>query len=96
MGNPIRGAAAVAQGLSHHYGAEFDARPELLRLIADDSGAAAEILFIGTHIGEYAGLAPTGRVVRVPLSYFFDVADDGITALRIYYSLERALAQLRD
>jgi predicted ester cyclase len=95
-GSPIHGSAAVDRAVRHHYGEEFDARPELVRIYAESGGAATELRFVGTHIGDYAGLAPTGRIVDVPLSMFFDVEEDRITAIRIYYSFEQVLEQLRE
>ena len=41
------------------------------------------------------GIPPTGRSVRVPYSAFYDVADDRITALRLYMSLIDLTAQLQ-
>ncbi|HET6825236.1 MAG TPA: nuclear transport factor 2 family protein [Amnibacterium sp.] len=92
---PVRGAGAVARAVLHHYAVEFDARAEVVRIVADPRGAGTELLFVGTHVGDYAGIAPTGREVRVPLSMFFDVEDGRITAIRIYYSFEQVLEQLR-
>lgn len=94
--HPLRGTASVARAVRHHYEEEFDARPELVRLVADERGAVAEVLFVGTHIGKYAGMAPTGRPVRVPLAMAFDVDDGLIAAIRVYYSPEAVLAQLGD
>jgi predicted ester cyclase len=54
----------------------------------------AELLFVGVHIGEYAGVRPTGRRVRVPLAMAFDVDAGLIAAIRVYYSPEAVLAQL--
>jgi predicted ester cyclase len=34
----------------------------------DDGKAAIEADFAGTHVGEFAGIQPTGRMVRVPYS----------------------------
>lgn len=92
--HPLRGARQVAQAVRHHYEEEFDARPELVRLVADGRSAVAELLFVGVHIGEYAGVRPTGRRVRVPLAMAFDVDAGLIAAIRVYYSPEAVLAQL--
>ena len=91
----LEGAAAVEAAVRHHYEVEFDARPEVVALVADDHRAAAEIVFTGTHVGDYAGIPPTGNRVRVPLSMAFDVENGLITAIRVYYAPEQLLAQLR-
>ncbi|MDH2443458.1 ester cyclase [Amnibacterium sp. CER49] len=93
--HPLRGASEVTRAVRHHYEQEFDARPEVVRLVADERSAVAELLFVGRHVGRYAGLPATGRVVRVPLAMAFDVEDAVIVAIRLYYSPEGVLAQLR-
>jgi predicted ester cyclase len=40
--------------------------------------------FAGTHIGEFAGIVPAGRAVRVPYSVVYDLRGGQISALRIY------------
>jgi predicted ester cyclase len=39
--------------------------------------------FVGTHTGEFAGIAATGASLRVPYSVFYVVTDAGLTALRL-------------
>ena len=50
--------------------------------------------FVGRHVGEFAGVPATGRDVRVPYAVVYDVADDGIHALRIYLAPEHIVAQI--
>ncbi len=47
----------------------FKARPELKSMIVSDGQAAAEFDFVGEHVGEFGGIAATGREVRVPLAW---------------------------
>ena len=88
------GAEATEQAIRFLHKLAFDARPELVNVLVDENGASAEAIFAGTHIGEFAGIGATGNAVRVPYSVFYDVADDRITALRIYMSLEQLVAQI--
>jgi ketosteroid isomerase-like protein len=88
------GPQATEQAIRFLHEVAFDARPEIINVLADDHGAAVEAVFSGTHIGKFAGVGPTGNAVRVPYSAFYDVADGAITALRIYMSLESLVAQL--
>ena len=60
------------------------ARPEVKSLIVDGDRAALEADFVGRHIGEFAGVAATGRELRVPYSVVYDLAGGRIKALRIY------------
>jgi predicted ester cyclase len=49
---------------------------------------------VGTHIGEFAGIAATGKEFRVPLCVVYDVEDDKIKQARIYFEIPALLAQL--
>jgi predicted ester cyclase len=72
----------------------FDARPELKNLLVDDGKAAIEADFAGIHIGEFAGIQPTGKEVRVPYSVVYDIRGDKISALRIYFPMALLIEQL--
>jgi steroid delta-isomerase-like uncharacterized protein len=74
----------------------FDARAELKNLLVDDGKAALEADFVGTHTGEFAGIPPTGRTVRVPYSVVYDLRDDKINGLRIYFPMSLLIEQLMD
>jgi predicted ester cyclase len=62
--------------------------------LIDDHGAAAEATFVGTHIGEFAGIGATGSTVRVPYSVFYELDAGTITGLRIYMPMDQLLAQI--
>ena len=66
----------------------FKARPELKSMIVADGQAAAEFDFVGEHVGEFGGIAATGREVRVPYSMVYDLQGEEIGAVRIYLSME--------
>ena len=72
----------------------FDARPEVKRLFVDDGQAALEADFAGLHVGEFGGIQPTGREVRVPYSVIYDLRGDKISALRIYFPMSLLIEQL--
>ena len=72
----------------------FEARPELKGMLADDGQAAAEFDFVGKHVGEFGGVGPTGRQVRVPYSVVYDLEGEKIKAVRIYLSMELLMQQL--
>jgi predicted ester cyclase len=55
-----------------------------------------EAAFVGTHVGEFAGIAATGRAVRLPYAVAYDLADGRIAALRIYLATDALVRQLRD
>jgi predicted ester cyclase len=89
-----RGAAAAMEAIRFMHEVAFDAHPELVGVLVDEHGAALEVVFLGRHVGEFAGIAPTGTDVRLPYSVFYDVTDGLITGLRIYMSIERLVAQI--
>ena len=88
------GREAAGQLIRYVHEGAFDARMELKNLLADDGKAAIEADFVGTHIGEFAGIQPTGRTVRVPYSVVYDLRGDQISALRIYFPMSLLMEQL--
>lgn len=50
--------------------------------------------FIGTHIGEFAGIPPTGRAEHVPLCVVYDLDSDPIKRGRVYFEMPVPLKQL--
>jgi predicted ester cyclase len=89
-----RGAQPVEQTIRFLHETAFDAEPEFASLVADEHGAAAEAVFVGTHVGDFSGVSATGNRVRVPYSVFYDVDHDKIKALRIYLPMDQLLAQI--
>jgi hypothetical protein len=49
---------------------------------------------VGTHTGEFAGIAATSASLRVPYSVFYDVTDAGIAGLRAYMPVRQIVAEL--
>jgi predicted ester cyclase len=88
------GAEGTEQMIRFMHEVAFDAQPEIVNLVCGDRGAAIEAVFVGTHIGEFAGVPASGNAVRQPYSVLYDVGDDGITALRIYMSVEALIGQI--
>jgi predicted ester cyclase len=72
----------------------FDARAELKNLLVDEGKAAIEADFVGTHTGEFAGIQPTGRSVRVPYAVVYDLRGGKISGLRIYFPMSLLIEQL--
>jgi predicted ester cyclase len=88
------GRKAAGQLIRHVHQDAFDARMELKNLLTDQGKAAIEADFAGTHTGEFAGIAATGRKVRVPYSVLYDLSGDQISALRIYFPMSQLMQQL--
>lgn len=89
-----KGREAGEQLIRYMHEKAFDARPELKNLLVDEGKAAIEADFTGTRTGEFAGVAPTGRAVRVPCSVIYDLRGDQISKLRIYLPLSVLVEQI--
>jgi predicted ester cyclase len=72
----------------------FRAQPELVSMCTGDGNAMLEAVFIGTHVGDFAGVPPTGVHVRLPYCMAYDIAGGAITALRAYFPMAALRAQL--
>jgi predicted ester cyclase len=91
----ITGPAAAKAAIDAMHHEQFDAHPEVVSLVVGEGTAAIEAVFVGTHTGEFAGIAATGTEVSVPYSVFYELADGKITALRIYALAEGLVQQLQ-
>jgi steroid delta-isomerase-like uncharacterized protein len=94
-GDEHRGPGEVRRMLEHVYHTAFDARAEVRSHIFAEEQAVLEADFVGTHIGEFAGVPATGREVRVPLCVVYDLKDGRIVRGRVYLELPVLLQQLR-
>jgi len=89
-----RGPEGVLESLNYIYHVAFDARFELRNLIIEGGIGAAEADLVGEHIGEFAGIAPTHKHVRVPLCVVYEVENEKIKRARIYFEMPALLEQL--
>jgi steroid delta-isomerase-like uncharacterized protein len=90
----VKGRDAVEQFIRFFHEQAFDAEPKVKNLIAGDGQAVLEADFVGTHIGEFLGVAASGKEVKVPYSVVYDVQGDKITALRAYIPMDVLLQQI--
>ena len=93
-GQQWSGREAVAGMLRFFYEETFDANFVPERTYIADGEAAVEGRFVGKHIGEFAGVAGTGKEVDVPLAVFYTVEDRGITEGRVWFMLSSFLQQV--
>ena len=94
-GQEARTPQGVAEMLHYFYHVAFDAIPNTTNLVFDDGKAVLEADFAGKHIGEFAGIPPTGKSVHVPLCVCYDVEGDQIKRARIYFETDALRAQLQ-
>lgn len=93
-GEEHRGPEAVAGMLHYFYHIAFDASLETRSMIYADQHLAAEWDFVGKHIAEFAGIAATGKQVRVPLCVIYDLENDKVKRGRVYFETPVLLKQL--
>ena len=93
-GDEHRGPPAVRGMLDYMYRQAFDATAEIRSRICTETQAVIEGEFVGTHIGEFAGIPATGRRVRVPLCVGYDLEGDRIKRARVYIEMPVLLRQL--
>ena len=90
----MQGREAVQDFLAWMHTQAFDARPRVKTLVVGDGQAVLEADLVGTHTGEFLGMAATGKSVQVPYCVVYDLRDDKIAALRAYIPMELFAQQL--
>ena len=93
-GEEVRGRDAVRDLIRGLHTQAFQARPELVSLLTGDTTAMLEAVFVGTHVGDFAGLPATGMQVRWPYAMVYDGAGGSITALSAYSPMTALRSQL--
>jgi len=93
-GEKHSGPEAVTQMLQFIYHVAFEAHAETKNIIINETNAVLEGDFVGKHIGEFAGIAPTNKFVKVPLCVVYDLENGKIKRARIYFEMPALLTQL--
>jgi len=71
-----------------------DQRNEIHSLRAADDAVITEFDLLGTHEGEFAGFAATGRAFRCRMAAVFEFEGERIVCERIYFDSATILRQL--
>jgi steroid delta-isomerase-like uncharacterized protein len=71
-----------------------DQRHDNVRFHVADDAIIAEFDLLGTNLGEFYGLPPTGRSFRVPIIAVFFFDGDRITNERVYFDAASLLTQI--
>jgi hypothetical protein len=97
-GEVTRGRTSVAALLAYLHCAAFAAPPAVSTLVVGTDRAMIEAEFAGRHLAEFAGILPTGRLVRLPyvVAYDLDADTNMIHAMRLYFSMDMLVRQLRE
>ena len=94
-GERIEGRGAIGQMLQYFYHIAFDAHAEHTNVLVMEDRALAEGLFIGKHIGEFAGIPATGKIVSVPLCVTYTLEKSLIKEARTYMMTDVLMKQLQ-
>jgi steroid delta-isomerase-like uncharacterized protein len=90
----VKGREPARQFIDFLHQQAFKTNNQVHNIVAGDNTAMAEAEFIGTHIGEFEGIAASNRHVQVPYAVAYDLEDGKITALRLYFPMELLLQQI--
>jgi steroid delta-isomerase-like uncharacterized protein len=71
-----------------------DQRQENVRFHFADDAVVAEFDLLGTNLGEFYGMTPTGKSFRVPVIAVFFFEDDHIVNERVYLDSASLLSQI--
>ena len=93
-GEVIRGRDAIAKHLAGFYHGALEAEAVRTNAIFSDGKGVLEARVVGRHTGMFAGFAPTGRDVDVPLCVAYELGDGLITRARIYLMVNVLLKQI--
>jgi predicted ester cyclase len=94
-GERITGRPAIGKMLQFFYHIAFDAHAETTHVLVTEDKAFAEGLFMGKHIGEFAGIPATGKIVSVPLCVTYTLENSLIKEARIYMMMDALMKQLQ-
>jgi predicted ester cyclase len=95
-GEEVRGRDNVRDLIVNLHTQAFKATPELRTLVVGDGVVALEATFNGTHVGDFQGVAATGRSVSFPYSIFYTLVGDRITAFHTYWPEAALVRRLQE
>ena len=93
-GQVFDGEDAVRRYFASSRAAFPDQRNEIVALHHADDVVVVELDLGGTHLGELAGAAPTGRRFRCRMAAVFEFAGDRIVCERVYFDTSTILRQI--
>lgn len=93
-GEQTKGKEAIGNMLNFIYHIAFDAHADVINSIITRDKALLEAEFKGKQIGEFAGMAATGKEVNVPLAVSYDLENGLVKVARIYMLDDVMMKQL--
>lgn len=93
-GQSSDGEHAVRSLLQGLMGGFPDLHAEMGPLRHADDAVFGEALITATHLGEWAGIAPTGRRVQMAMAGIFEFDDDRLLCEKVYVDFAAVLTQI--
>jgi steroid delta-isomerase-like uncharacterized protein len=94
MGIVHDGGQAVGELLSGMFKGFPDFTVEIIKTHHSDDAITLEIRLKGTHLGDWAGLKPTGRMMDIPVVCIFDFDEDRLVCEKVYFDMATLTNQL--
>ena len=94
-GERTEGREAIGQMLQYLYHIAFDAHAEFTNSIITENKAMVEGMFIGKHIGDFAGIPATNKMVNVPLCVTYTLEKGLVKEAKIYMLGDVMMRQLQ-
>jgi steroid delta-isomerase-like uncharacterized protein len=90
----LTGREAAARTYRAIFSAFLDLTMTVDSLIIDGNRAVSVLSLEGTHIGEFLGLAPTGKRFTLPAVFFYELENGKIVRERRVYDFTGLLVQI--
>ncbi len=91
---PFLGRDAFVKAYRELFSAFPDCKGKVENIFASDAQVAVEMLWEGTHRGDFRGTPPTNKKVKILIAYLFRLRDGKITAIREYYDNYTVMSQM--
>jgi steroid delta-isomerase-like uncharacterized protein len=94
MGIIHDGKQAVGELLSGMFKGFPDFTVDIIKTHHSDDAVILEIRMKGTHLGDWAGLKPKGRLMDIPVACIFEFEDDRLVCEKVYFDMTTLIHQL--
>jgi predicted ester cyclase len=92
-GDSTKGRKAIGEMLHYLYSVAFDAKADVKHTMITEKTAMLEATFTGKQIGDFAGIAASGKQVNVPLCVIYDLNNEGMIQQARFYLLNDVMMQ---
>ena len=94
MGIIHDGKQAVGELLSGMFKGFPDFTVDIVKTHHSDDAVILEVRMKGTHLGDWAGLKSTGRLMDIPVACIFEFEDERLVCEKVYFDMTTLMNQL--